>query len=224
MVPGYRDVSQLMREAEQMAQMVVVVNPVDYYNYGWNYWGLNNDYLQWQMVNDLNRRSYRNVQFYTTADINRSRLHPEQIIDLRFVRLNVFSPSQNRYQYERTASVPVNSGSRPDSTRPAYKEVKATVFITSRLIRGEADLVCSIYDQVQRRTIFSDHFPGRYQWEQKSARYSGDSRALRAEDWAIINGSSMPDPSRNDIARRLIEDSYSRLIERIRQAVDFNAN
>ena len=223
MVPGYLDVQERIREATFLSQLVVLVNSVDYYNYGWNYWGLSNDYLQWQMVNDLNRRSYRNVKFYTNEDISRLRLHPEQIIDLRFMRLNVYSPAQNRYQYERTATIP-STGGRPDSTRPANREVKATVFVTSRIVRGDADLMCTVFDQVQRRTVFSEHFPGRYQWEQKTARYTGDSRALRAEDWALINGSNMPDPSRNDIARKLIEDSYAQLINRIAQVVDFNAN
>lgn len=221
--PGYLDVNEQIRKATLLAQMVVMVNPVDYYNFGWNSWGLNNDYVQWQMVNDLNRQSWSNVRFYTNEEVRSLRLHPERVVDMRFVRLDVYSPYTERYQYERTANIPISGGIRPDSTRPAFQVVKATVFVTRREIRGEADLVCNVYDQVTSRSIYSDHFPGRYQWEQRSATYSGDRRALTDEDWRLINNRMPNDPGRNEIARRLIEDSYQQLISRIQQAVNFNA-
>ena len=222
--PGYLDVNEQIRQATLLAQMVVMVNPVDYYNFGWNYWGLSNDYLQWQMVSDLNRQSWRNVRFYTNDEVRQLRLHPERVVDMRFVRLDVYSPNTERYQYERTANIPVTGGSRPDSTSPSYQQVKATVFVTRRQVRGEADLVCNVYDQVVNRSIFSDHFPGRYQWEERSATYRGDRRALTDEDWRLINNRMPNDPTRNDIARKLIEDSYQQLISRIQRAVNFNVN
>ncbi len=222
--PGYLDVARKIEEATLLSQMVVMVNPVDYYNYGWNHWGLNNDYLQWQMVNDLNRQSWRNVRFYTPEDVRRLRLHPERIVELRFMRLDVYSPFQERNQYERTAMVPVAGGSRPDSTKPAMQQVRATVYITRRTIRGEADLFCNVYDQVVNRSVFTDHFPGRYQWEERTASFTGDRRALTDEDLRLLNNRFSSDPTRNDIARKLIEDSYQRLISRIQQAVNFGTN
>lgn len=65
MSPGYEDVDNLMRKALEMGTLKVVAEPVNYNRYSWSYWGFQNDYLQQQMVADLNAGSYANTRFYT---------------------------------------------------------------------------------------------------------------------------------------------------------------
>ncbi|HSK14361.1 MAG TPA: hypothetical protein VK907_14165 [Phnomibacter sp.] len=230
-VANYRDVQNQMRRAEQMATLVVVVNPVDYYTFGWSYWGLQNDYLQWQMLRDLNSRSYRLTRFVSDQEARAMRLRPERVVDMRFVRLMVSNPYTERNQYTREKvitgpAVPPGASRPGDSTvatpRPTQTVVRATVTVTRRLINGDADLQCRIYDLPTGRNILFDHFPGRYNWVFESATFTGDRRALTDEDLRLVNNRFDRYPTREEVGRKLIEDSYGMLLRRIEQGVNFD--
>ncbi|MCU0396042.1 MAG: hypothetical protein MUF29_09030, partial [Chitinophagaceae bacterium] len=215
-VPGYKDTDRLIAEAEALSQLVVLVNPVDYYQFGWNYWGLNNDYLQWQMIQDLNRRSYRRTVFVTEQEARARRLHAERVVDMRFVYLNVSNPHTERRSYTR--SQVITPQPRPGTTtRPGSQTVTATVTVTRRYIDGRGDLECRIYDVPTGSNILYDRFPGRYNWVMETATYTGDSRALTDEDWRLINNRFNQVPTRQDVAQKVIEDSYQLLLRRIEQ-------
>lgn len=227
-VPGYRDIAQQLRYAEQIATLFVVVNPVDYYNYGWNYWGLQNDYLQWQMLRDLNNRSYKMTRFVSDQEARAMRLRPERVVDMRFARLMVSNPytERNTYQREKTIYTP-DPRAQSDTTRQTSANrgatiVKATVTVTKRYVNGDADLECRIYDVPTGRNILYDHFPGRYNWVFESASYNGDQRALTDEDLKLLNNRFDRYPTREEVGKKLIEDAYGVLIRRIEQGVNFD--
>lgn len=224
--PGFRDVAQQLRYAEEVATLFVVVNPVDYYNYGWSYWGLNNDYLQWQMLRDLNNRSYRMTRFISDQEARAMRLRPERVVDMRFARLMVSNPytERNTYQREKTIITP-EPRRQGDSTQASNKTtiVRATVTVTKRYVNGDADLECRIYDVPTGRNILYDHFPGRYNWVYESATYNGDSRALTDEDVRLLNNRFDRYPTREEVGKKLIEDAYGTLIRRIEQGVNFDS-
>ena len=171
-VSNYRDIAEQMRYAEEKAILYVIVNPVDYYNFGWNYWGFQNDYLQWQMIQDLNRRSYNYTRFITDRDAYSMRLRPERVVDMRFARLQVYSPYTERNTYTREKTI-ITPEPRADTSRPATGRgstvVRATVTVTKRLVNGDADLECRIYDVDRGRNILYDRFPGRDKWVLVSA-------------------------------------------------------
>jgi tetratricopeptide (TPR) repeat protein len=230
MIPGYKDVRQQMSIAEEMATITVVVNQVDYYRHGWNYWGFNNDYLQWRIINDLNARSYQNVRFFSDAEAAGRRLHPDRIVDLDFTNIFINNPYTERYSYTRTKQIP-NPNPRPKpqprdikiagENRNDYITVRATVSVTKRLVTGDGMLQCRIYDMPSGRNILFDNFPGRYQWVFETATYTGDSRALEPQDWTLINNRFTRYPTRNDVAQKIVEDSYFLLMNRINSGVSF---
>ncbi|MCU0387642.1 MAG: hypothetical protein MUE71_03445 [Chitinophagaceae bacterium] len=224
-VNNFRDVAQQIRLAEEKATLFVVVNPVDYYNFGWNYWGFQNDYLQWQMIQDLNRRSYNYTRFITDRDAYAMRLKPERVVDMRFSRLQVYNPYTERNSYTREKTI-MTPEPRVDTSRMAPPRgsitVRATVTVTKRLVNGDADLECRIYDVEHGRNILYDRFPGRYNWVFESATYTGDSRALTDADWKLINNRFDRYPTREEVAQRLIQDAYGALIRRIEQGVNFD--
>lgn len=225
--PGYKDVSNQLRYAEQLATLFVVVNPVDYYSFGWNYWGLQNDYLQYQMLRDLNNRSYKMTRFVTDQEARSMRLQPERVVDMRFQQLQVYNPYTERDTYQREKQI-VTPDPRPpaDTTgRPPVPKtitVRATVTVTKRYVNGDANLECRIYDVPTGRNILYDHFPGRYNWIYETATYSGDQRALTDEDRRILNNRFDRYPTREEVGRKLIEDTYGLLIRRIEQGVNFD--
>jgi hypothetical protein len=225
--PGYRDVASQLRYAEEMATLYVVVNPVDYYSFGWNYWGFQNDHLQWQMLRDLNNRSYNFTRFVSDQEARALRTMPERVVDMRFARLMVNNPYTDRHTFERQKQIQVPNPRNPNDTSKQTSQstitVRATVTVTKRLVTGEADLECRIYDVPTGRNILYDRFPGRYNWVFESASYNGDKRALTDEDLRLVNNRFDRYPTREEVGQKLIDDAYGALIRRIEQGVNFDS-
>lgn len=220
--PGYKDVRRQMDIALELATIKVVVRPVNYYNYGWNYWGFDNDYLQYRMVQDLNNGSYRNVRFYTDNQAAASRIQPDRVVELNFDDLYIGTVYNDNYSVRRSKQVQTGE-TKSNPPQPVYTTVTATVYVNRRILQSRALLECRIYDRPSQRLILSDRFRDDYTWKQESGRYTGDSRALDASDWAIINNNSqLYPPSRNELVRRLIDNCYNQLLSRIRSGVSFD--
>lgn len=225
-VPEYRDIANQIRRAELLATLYVVVNPVDYSGFGWNYWGYQNDYLQYQMLRDLNNRSYKMTRFLTEQEARGMRIRPERVVDMRFARLQVSNPYTERDTYQREKQIPVPNPKRDSLGRPLPSveniTVRATITFTRRYINGDADLECRIYDINSGRNILYDHFPGRYSWVFETASFNGDQRALTDDDLRKLNNRFEKYPTREEVGQKLINDAYSELVRRIEQGVNFD--
>ncbi len=223
-IPGYRNLSVLKREAEKLATQYVVVNPVDYYSFGWNYWGLQQDYLQWQMLRDLNNRSYGYTRFVTENEARSMQVRPDKVVDMRFSQLMVSNPYTERNNFERVREIP--NPARPPAgggqVKPATITVKVRVTVFRRYINGDAILQCRIYDVQTGRNILMDQFPGRYNWVLESASYTGDQRALTDADLRLLSNRFDRFPTREEVGKQLIEEAYGQLVRRIEQGVNFN--
>jgi hypothetical protein len=225
-VPDYKDIATQIRRAEELATLYVVVNPVDYNGFGWNYWGYQNDYLQWQMLRDLNNRSYKLTRFLTEQEARSMRIRPERVVDMRFARLQVSNPYTERDSYQREKQIPVPNPKKDSLGRPLPSvetiTVRATITFTRRFINGDADLECRIYDINSGRNILYDHFPGRYNWVFETATYTGDQRALTDDDLRKLNNRFDQYPTREEVGQKLVNDAYSTLVRRIEQGVNFD--
>lgn len=220
--PNYKDVREMMEQSKLLATIKVVVNPVNYDNYGWNYWGFNNDYLQYKIIRDLNNSSYRDVKFYSEEEARRLNIRPDRIVNLAFTDLYIGQLFNDRYLIERTKQIEVGQ-TKTNPPQPIYENVKATVYVTRRVLQSRASLECRIYDWASNRNILFDRFPDNNTWKDESARYTGDKRALEQSDWNLINNSSnINPPSRNELAQRLIDNCYNQLLSRIRNGVSFD--
>ena len=220
--PNYKDVREMMQQSQLLATIKVVVNQVNYDNYGWNYWGFNNDYLQYKITRDLNNSSYRNVKFYSEDEARRLNIRPDRIVNLTFTDLYIGQLFNDRYSIDRSKQIEVGQ-TKTIPPQPIYETVKATVYVTRRVLQSRASLECRIYDWASNRNILFDRFPDNNTWKDESARYTGDKRALEQSDWNLINNSSnINPPSRNELAQRLIDNCYNQLLSRIRNGVSFD--
>jgi len=220
-VPGYKDVKTMMATALDKGTLKVEVMPVNYNSYGFNYWGYNNDWLQQQIVNDLNFGSYRDVKFYTDWQANQQRIPVDRVVDLNFSQINTGRVYSDNQTIKRSAQVQIGT-TKSIPPQPIYETVYATVFVKRSYLQSFATLQCRIFDRLSGRNIFYDQFPGTYDWKIETATFRGDQRALTPADRAMINnsGSQYP-PSRNEIADRLIRNCYNLLISRIKTGVNF---
>ena len=219
--PRYRDVEQLMQQAQELATIKVVVQPVNYYNNNWRYWGFHNDYLQYKMVRDLNSASYNNTRFYTDREAEANFIKADRVVELNFNDLYIGSVYADRYTIQRSKKIEIGQ-TRSVPAKPVYKTVTATVHVTRNLLQSRASLDCRIYDWVSGRNILSDRFRDHYTWRHEAASYTGDKRALEASDWSLINNSGgIQPPSREALAERLVNNCYNQLLNRIRNGVSF---
>lgn len=221
-VPGYQNVTQMMAQAQQLSVIHVVVRPVNYYNYSYNYWGFQNDFLQNQMVRDLNMSSFRDTRFYTEWEARNQHVQMDKVVELNIVDMFIGQSRTQTNTIQRSAQIETGS-TKAIPPKPIYETVYATVYVTTRIMESRAALECRIYDRTTNGNIFFDRFPGVYNWRSQTATYRGDRRALTQEDQRLINnGGVVTQPTRNEIASRLINDSYGLLLNSIRNGVRFN--
>ena len=219
-VPGYKDVRDLMAEALDKSYIKVIVNPVNYYNNGFGYWGFQNDWLQQQMVRDLNFRSYKNVKFFTDWEARSQNIRPDKVVDLNYTRIYISQLFTQYYTVNRKTQIKTGE-TKTNPPKPIYETVTATVFVTKRYMQSNATLQCRIYDAYSNRNSFYDNFSNSYNWNIETATYRGDSRALTQEDWRLINNRFTNEPGREEIADKLLRDSYNMLLSRINNRVSF---
>jgi hypothetical protein len=65
--------------------------------------------------------------------------------------------------------------------------------------RGQMDL--NIQDLSTRRNITFNSYREDYNWQEETATYTGDSRALSSSDWSLVNNRSNNTPRKEDILK-----------------------
>lgn len=226
LVPGYQDASLKMDEAYQSAIVNVVLNPVRdnsyFFNTGWGNYGYNysNEYFQQNLVRELkgiNSNRYP-ARFYTDWEARRDNVQPDWEVNLTLRDINL--PRPQIYNYTRNASQQVEVG-RDTSGRAVYKTVYATVNIARQSFTAYAYMDLNIRDLVTGKTISNNSFREDYSWQEEHATYQGDSRALSANDWAMINNSYYNIPRKEDVLNELYRKLYPQVKNRISYAVDW---
>ena len=223
LVPGYQDVKNLMQEAKEKATINVVVQNVRYYNQNYNYWGYQNDWLQQQIITDLNNQSFRDVRFYSEWDADNSGIRADRLVNLNFTELYVGQFFNKRFNINRSKDVQIGT-TKDVPGKPIYQTIYATVNVTQRYMQSRATLECRIYDEVTGNNLLYDRFPSNDDWKVETATYTGDKDALTQDDWNRINNrGDLQIPTRNEVADRLIRRSYNLLLSRIKAGVQFGS-
>jgi len=226
LVPDYEDAKLKMDEAFENAIVNVVINPVQdnsyFFNTGWGNYGYNysNEYFQQTLVRELKgvNSSRYPARFYTDWEARRDNVIPDWEVNLTLRNMHI--PRPQTYSYSRNASQQVEVG-RDTSGRIIYKTVYATVNIARQSFTATADMEINITDRASRKNITYSTFREDYRWEEEHATYNGDSRALSANDWAIINNSYYNEPRKEDVLNELYRRIYPQVKNKITYAVDW---
>ncbi|MBL7701021.1 MAG: hypothetical protein JNM14_02125 [Ferruginibacter sp.] len=230
LVPGYEDAKLKMDEAFENAIVNVVINPLQdnaYFfntggwgNYGYNY---SNEYFQQTLVRELKgtNSSRYPARFYTDWEARREEVVPDWEVNIRLS--NVYIPRPQTYAYTRNAGQRVEAG-RDSSGKIIYQTVYATINISRQSFTANADMELRINDLAANKTVVYNTFREDYRWEEEYATYSGDSRALNANDWRLINnnnGGRFNEPRREDVLNELYRKLYPQVKNKIIYAVDW---
>ncbi|MCY7421505.1 MAG: hypothetical protein LH478_07155, partial [Chitinophagaceae bacterium] len=135
------------------------------------------------------------------------------VVDMRWNELYMPIPTQNTITREVSSNVV--TGKTGDG-KPIYTTVYATLYITQRYIEARGSLSVRITEPKTNRTVMYEDFPGGYTTQEEYATYRGDSRALSAYDWAIINNNRGSNPTRNNLFNEVMRQVYPQLINRIK--------
>lgn len=219
-VPGYKDVKQKIDEAYEKATISIVILPVQdnsyFNNYGMGNAGVNysNEYFQRTLVRDLNDKRY-GVRVYSDRDAIDNRINPDWAISLILRNLDIPYPSRNTSRRNSSAQIEVGTDT---SGRPVYRTVYATIDITRSNFIARADMQVVIKDVVNNKNISTNSFREDYRWEQESATYSGDYRALSSSDKRIIDNAYSFDssPRKEEILNELYRKLYPRILSDVR--------
>ena len=226
-IGGYKDVQNKINEAYESAIVDVVINPVQdnsfFSNTGWGNSGLNysNEYFQRTLVRDLgyaNNNSNYAARFYSDWEAQRANISIDWMVDLRLRNIDLPQPYSNTYRENRSAQV--QSGT-DTSGKPVYRTVNATLNVNRMSFTARADMDVLIRDFETGRTISNRNFRENYQWQEETATYSGDSRALSSQDWAVINNSNIYAPRREQVLEELYRQLYPQVLNNIKYAVNW---
>lgn len=226
-VSDYKDASAKSDLAYESAIVDVLVNPLQdnsfFYNSGLGNIGNNisNQFFQKDLVRDLNgiNKSRYPARFYTDWEARRDNIQPDWIVDL-FIR-NIDIPYPMNNNYSRKSSARVQEGT-DTSGNPVYRTVYATVNISSSSFTAKATIDLNITDRVTGGKINSRSVSDEYRWQEERATYNGDSRALSARDWEMINnGRGYGIPQKDLVLNELFKKIYPLVKNNIIYAVDW---
>ncbi|MGI8581026.1 MAG: hypothetical protein ACR2KX_02460 [Chitinophagaceae bacterium] len=226
-VTGYKDVRQQINIAYENSVVKVVINPVRdntffYNSMGWDNYGnnFNNDYFQRSLVSDLGGSYNKSspAQFYTDWEARRENIHPDWEVDLTWLYLNIPQPMSN--QYSRNISRQIET-SRDTSGKVHYQTVSATLHIIKKYFTASGDMEVRITDVNTGRNITTQRYNDQFNWQEEYATYSGDSRALSSNDYALLNNNNYQIPRKEDILDRLSQRIYPQVKSRIATVVNW---
>jgi hypothetical protein len=225
-ISNFKDANHKMDEAYGRTVVNVIINPIQdnsfFINTGWGNSGYNysNEYFQQTIVREMggSRNSRYAARFYTDWDARRDNVLPDWTVDLTLKNLDIPRPSVN--SDSRSLSKQVENG-KDSSGRTVYETVKATLNISRRYFTARGQMDVNITDQNTQKNISYNSYNEDYHWEEESATYSGDSRALSNNDWSLVNNNRINIPSKEEILNELYRKIYPKVKNRIIYSVDW---
>ena len=226
-VPGFKDVRQQISMAYENSIIKVVINPIRdntffYNSMGWNNYGnnYNNDYFQRSLVGDLggNYNKTSPALFYTNWEADRENIVPDWVVDLTWQYINIPQPMTN--QYSRSISKQIEKG-RDTSGKIQYQTVTATLYIVKKYFTASGDMELRVTDVNSGATVTNNKYSEQFNWEEEYATYTGDSRALSGNEYALLNNSNYRLPRNEDIVTELSRRIYPQIKNRIASVVNW---
>lgn len=225
-VPNYKNSKSLMKEVYERAIINVLINTIQYDDFGMNNWGWNaynntDRMIHSNIIRDLGSQTASNIpaRFYDEYELRRQGKSPDLVVDLVWRNLRFDYPRDNSRSYNRSKQIETG---RDTANKPIYQTVTATVYVTQRELNANADMNLVITDAVNRTQIKWDRLPAEYRYNYEFAEYSGDRRALDGSDLSLINRSrNQPLPTKEDAMKEMMQRIYSDLVSRIRNTANW---
>lgn len=225
-VTGYKETTKLTREAWEKSIINVVINPIDDQNVFFT--GINGNWsnfpdyryrpeeYQELLVRDLGGRTANRIpaRFFTDRDLRRDQLNVDWEINIRWVSINPLGGIPQNFSRQVTKNIETG---RDSTGKPIYKPVYATLNITQNNITIQGELQFMVRDLVKRTTIDNGFVRDDISRNESYATFSGDSRALGPDDWALVNNRNGANagPTKGELLNALMREMYPELRRQI---------
>jgi hypothetical protein len=223
------DIAKMLHDAYENAVTRVVVMPVDDYDRRHGSYGGNNSYGSYPSYSSSSSFDESNliqklqynasnefVKFYSSWDANRTNIIPDEVMELRFSRMNLGGLRDQSTSREVSKDVLVKETVyRPDSVVREYAKVKARITTTRRSMLSEGVLSVNIRDN-NGRWLWNDNIRSDYNWNVEFSNYTGDERALSESDKQLLNRQQQSAPDQYEVVRCIKENIYNDLLGRVR--------
>lgn len=225
-VPGYKDAESKMQQAMNRAMVIVIVYPVQdnsvFSGGPWNNipYRMSGERLQQNLVRDMNDKNDNKypARFYTDRDAYRDNVKPDWVVDMVLRSMDIPYPTAN--SSSRSVSREITTGT-DTAGRPITQRVYATLQIIRSTVNATASMDVTVKDVINGKNISSNSYNENYRWEQETATYTGDRRALSSADLDLINNSQGQPPSREVILNDLYNQLYPRIRTHVSRAVEW---
>jgi hypothetical protein len=174
--PGYRESTEMIEQARDVATLRVVVVPSADNFYGWSFEAVLHGYNGNQFV-----------KFYTQAQANDESL---KRID-QFIKVDVNSykedrPRINRRVEDRSDSVKTGEKTVNGAKVPVYEKVSAQTTIFEKTVTGRGSINLIIADGQSRAELKNTEITATESWTDSWAIFTGDRRALSSGNVRLI--------------------------------------
>ena len=225
-IPSYRDAKAKMTEAYQSAIVLVQINPITdnsfYYQNNWSSFNNNYNNLQFQLnlVRELGAAdaSRYPARFYTEDQALQQNIAPQLLVNITLRNIDMPYPSKQYYTRRSSAQVMVGQDT---SGRTIYETVYAQVNITRESFTSRIEMALEVTEADTRKSVTNRTYYEDYSWQEESATYSGDQRALSDSDWSLVNNSRYNQPRQDEVMRELYRRIYPRVRDGISSAVNW---
>jgi len=213
-VYGYRDVFEKIEDARFAATLHVIVLPPQTPMR----FQISAEFFYNNLISEMSRNSQRQfVRFYTPQEASSTGLrNPDQYIVFDFVDFtvgNIKESSSTREMKRDSVPVQVSIGGR---TQTAYTTVRARFTQYTREVISGGKMSVRIMDGNQR-LIEQRAFNGSYTWTSVWGKYTGDDRALTAEQKRMVKQNPQPPPPNQDLFIEFTKPIYTQTVSYIRQ-------
>lgn len=180
--PGFRDAEMRSREAQDLATLHVLIEPIPMHSRTFQ---LSNEFFENQLSEYIrNARFSPFIRFYTPEEARSIKGAPDQRIQMAFDDFVVGQGFVEKSVVERVKeNVKVGTVEvSKDSTADVLGTVKAKVTCFKKQISSSGLLDVKIIDGRSQAIISQQKFPGTFVWEDRWGYVNGDERALSDED------------------------------------------
>lgn len=218
-VPNYKDVSDKMAEAEDMATLRVIIDhvPVNSTKYQ-----LSAEFFQDQVTQYIFHNIKRRfVRFYTPQQAELEKLeYPDQIIGMRFEDFVVGQTHDTDIEKQVVSADSVEVGStklKNGETIKVYNIVKAKLHIHKREVISKGILSLHIIEFDNKKELNNKQFGGQFNWFHQWGNYNGDERALTKEELEICNSEPILPPAHQDLFVEFTKPIFTDLTAELRR-------
>ncbi len=226
-VNGYKDAREKIDTAFNNSIVSVLINPVEdnsfFFNTGLGNMGYNysNEYFQQNLVRDLGGKyaSRYPAKFYTEWEARRDNVRPDWVVSLTLRNMDIPQPYVSSYSRNASRQIAIGTDTNGHNV---YQTVRATVYVQRQSFTARGQMDVNITDMGSRKSIGYNSYSDQFDWQQEHATYTGDSRALSSNDWAMINNSQYNNmPRKEEILNELYRRIYPQVKNRISYEVDW---